>query len=224
MSLTLTEQPTGLDLRKPAVLLTATLAAYVLYLVLAVATIADVVSTSADLTPAQLDDLGLAWPALHVLWMVPPILAAVALTRLSRVLGGITWPVPALASVTLVCAAAYLVVNLLAYGSDAASWGDDALYPWSYSLSLAAGWFGTIPATALVAVALARRGIARRTGWTVAVLVGLHGIVEVLSYLPVLVGSATFAGFEGGVPPFVLGLLWAVLAGGILRSGLPSQR
>lgn len=223
MSLSLAEQPTGLDLRKPAVLLTVTLPAYVLYLVLAVVTIAQEASTSADLTPAQVDDLGPAWLGLHVLWVVPPVLAAVALTRIARVLGGITRFVPALALVTLTCAAAYLVVNLMAYGSGAVSWGDDPLYPWSYSLSLAAGWLGVIPATVLVAAELARRGIARRTGWTVAVLVGIYGIVEVLTYLPVLLGSETFAGFEGGVPPLVLGILWAVLGGAILRSGLPSR-
>ena len=224
MSLAFIFQPTSASgLRKPAVLLTATFAAFVVYLTFAVATIAREVKTSADLTPAQLDDLGAAWLGLHVLWVVPPILAAIALTSLSRRLQGATRFVPAFAAVTIACAAAYILVNLAAYGSETATWGDNALYPWSVTLSLATGWFGVIPATILVSTALAVGGVARRTGWTVTALVGLYWVIELLTYVPVLLGPETFAGFEGGLPPFLLGIAWAILGGGLLRSRVPFQ-
>ena len=225
MSLTFTIQPTSAaGLKRPAVLLIATLAAFVVYVSFAVATIAREVGTSADLTPAQMDDLGAVWLGLHVLWVVPPILAAIALTFLSRMLQGATRFVPALAAVTIVFAGAYLLVNLVAYGSDTATWGGNALYPWSIALSLAAGWLGVLPATLLTSTALARQGIARRTAWTVTALVGLYWVVELLTYLPVLLGPETFAGFEGGLPPFLLGILWAILGGGLLRPGVLSQK
>lgn len=224
MSLTFTFQPTSaVGLKRPAVLLIATLAAFVVYVIFAVATIAKEVETSADLTPAHLDDLGASWLGLHLLWVVPPILAAIAVTLLSRGLRGATRFVPALAAVTIACAAAYLVVNFLAYGSDNATWGENPLYPWSYSLSLAASWFGVLPATLLISTALARQDIARRTAWTVTALVGVYWVIEVLTYLPVIVGPETFAEFEGGLPPFLLGIFWAILGGGLLGSRVTSQ-
>lgn len=209
--------------RRPAGLLLATLPAFVAYVAFAVLTIAKEVTTSADLTPSQVDDLGLEWIVLHLLWMTPPLLAAVALASISGRLPGAARYARPLAAVTGICAAGYVVVNLLAYSSDAATWGADVLYPWSYTLSLAAGWLGVLPATLLVCVTLARQGVARRTCWTVGALVAAYWVLEVLTYLPVLLGSSTFAGFEGGLPPFLLGVLWAVLGGGLLRSGLRSD-
>lgn len=224
MNRTLSPQRTSAAvLQRPAVLLTATLAAFVVYVVFAVATIAEEAKTSADLTPAQLEELGVAWLGLHVLWVVPPILAATSLALLSRTLQGGTRFVPALAAVTTACAAAYVFVNLLAYGSETATWGGNPLYPWSIVLSLAAGWFGVLPATVLVGWTLAGQGIARRTAWTVTALVALYWVVELLVYLPVLVGPETLAEFEGGLPPFLLGIFWAILGGGLLRSHVPSQ-
>ena len=170
-----------------------------------------------------MDDLGAAWIGLHVLWVVPPILAAIALALLSRRLRGVTRFVPGLAAVTIACTTAYLLVNLAAYGSGTATWGSNALYPWSIVLSLAAGWFGVVPATILVTTTLGRRGIARRTAWTVTALVGLYWIVDLLTYLPLLLGPQTLAGFEGGLPPFLLGIFWAILGGGLLRARVPSQ-
>ncbi len=131
--------------------------------------------------------------------------------------------VPGLAAVTIACTTAYLLVNLAAYGSGTSTWGSNALYPWSIVLSLAAGWFGVVPATILVTTTLGRRGIARRTAWTVTALVGLYWIVDLLTYLPLLLGPQTFAGFEGGLPPFLLGIFWAILGGGLLRARVPSQ-
>ena len=224
MSVTEADRPVHVSLhRRPALLLVATLPAFVAYVAFAVLTIAQEVSTSADLTPAQVDDLGVEWMVLHLLWVTPPALAAVALAGLAARLPGAVRHARLLATVTGICLATYLVVNLLAYGSDTATWGDDVLYPWSYTLSLAAGWLGVLPATILVSVTLARQGVAPRTCWTVTVLVAVYWVLEVLTYLPVLLGSATFADFEGGLPPFVLGVLWAVLGGGLLRSGLRSD-
>lgn len=223
MSLELAFQPTSTtDLKKPAVLLIATLATFAAYVGFALVSIAEEVTTSADLTPAQMDGLGAAWLGLHVLWVVPPILAAIALTLLSRRLRDVTRFVPALAAVSIACMTAYLLVNLAAYGSEASTWGSNALYPWSVVLSLAAGWFGVIPATMLVSTTLARRGVARRTAWLVTALVALYWVLDLLTYVPVLLGPQTFAGFEGGLPPFLLGIFWAILGGGLLRARVPS--
>ena len=224
MSLTSTHERTSVaGLTRPALLLIKTLALFVVYLIFAVATIAQEVTSSADLTPAQLDDLGASWLGLHLLWAAPSIVAAIALTLLHRRLQGATRFVPVLAGVAIACAVAYVLVNLVAYGSETATWGDNALYPWSVILSLAASWFGAMPATILVCLALARQDIARRTAWTVMWLVGVYGVIEVLTYLPVLLGAETFAGFEGGLPPFLLGIFWAVLGGGLLRARVPSR-
>jgi hypothetical protein len=218
-----TDRTRDVGLKRPAVLLTSTLAAFAAYLTMAVVTLAPVVDTSADLTPQQLDDLGASWFGLHLLWALPPVLAAVGLAMLARRLPAFPRAVTALAGVTAACAAAYLVVNLLAYRSDAPTWGDSALYPWSVSLSLAAGWLGALPATVIVGTALARRGIARRTAGTVVALTSLYWAADVAVYLPVLLGPETFAEHEGGLPPLLLGFFWAALGGGLLRSRVPSQ-
>ena len=54
------------------------------------------------------------------------------------------------------------------------------LYGAGVILSLAVGWAGTLPATILVAVALASRGVARRSMWAVAVVTSLYLVVELL--------------------------------------------
>jgi hypothetical protein len=201
----------------------ATLPAYVAYLVLAVTTIARDAHTSAELTPADIDELGVAWMAVHVLWVLPPVLAAVALVGVARrVPGPLTRAVPLFAGITVTVAAVYLVVNALAFGADDETWGDSALYPWSPLASLFAGWFGVHVATLVVVAALVRAGIAKRTAIVVGALYALYVVFEVLSYLPVIFGPATLAGFLGGVPPFLLGIFWAVLGGGLLKSPITS--
>ncbi len=210
--------------KRPAWLLVLTLPAFVGYLVVAVATIATKVETSsAELTPAQLSDLGPSWVALHVFWMLPSVLAAVGLAQIAsrgqlRHGGGVR----ALAGVAVVLAAAYLVVQLLAFGFDGATWGDSRLYAVGVLLSIAVGWVGTEPATILVAVGLARRGLARRSMYALAAVTTLYLVVELLTYLPALLGSATLADTVG-LPPFLLGICWAVLGGIVLRARVPSE-
>lgn len=221
MTLTLTPQGTGL--RKPAWLLVGTLPAYVAYLALAVTTIARDAHTSADLTPADISELGVAWMAVHVLWVLPPVLAAVALMGVAhRVPGPLTRLVPVFAAITVTLAAAYVVVNAFAFGGEGETWGDSALYPWAPLASLLAGWFGVHVATLIVVSALVRAGIARRTAIVVGALYAVYVVFEVLIYLPVIFGPTTFAEFLGGVPPFLLGIFWAVLGGGLLKSPITS--
>lgn len=222
MTLTHTEPDTAA--RRPALLLVLTLPAFIAYVALAVVTIAQKVdSTSADLTPAQLSDLGVSWVALHLLWMTPSVLAAIGLAQLAA-----SWRlqratvVRTLAGVVLVLAAAYLVVQLLALGFEGDTWGDSRLYPLGVMLSLAAGWVGTLPATMLVTTSLARRGIARRSAWAITALSAMYLVIEVLTYLPAIVGPTTLADTVG-LPPFLLGLLWAWLGAAILRARVTSQ-
>ncbi len=215
--------PETAAINRPAWLLVLTLPAYVAYLVLAVATIATKVeASSAELTPTQVSDLGPSWVALHLLWMLPSVLAAVGLTQIaSRGQLRHAGVVRALAGVAIVLSAAYLVVQLLAFGFDGQTWGDSRLYGVGVVLSLAVAWAGTLPATILVAVAFARRAVARRSMWAVAAVTLLYFVVEVLTYLPALLGSPTLADTVG-LPPFLLGFVWAVLGGMVLRARVPS--
>jgi hypothetical protein len=107
----LTTPRTTQELRRPAWLLILTLPAFVAYVVLAVTTLAtEADSSSAELTPAELSDLGVSWVALHVLWMTPPVLAAIALVMIARRMS--LGPAPAVtgfSTVAAVLAAAYLV-------------------------------------------------------------------------------------------------------------------
>ncbi len=221
--MTITAQSTSIEVRKPAWLLIATFPVYAAYLALAIAAYTGRGETTATFTPADIDELGIAWIAVHILWIVPPVLAAVALMVLARQFGtGTTRLVPALAGVTFVMAAAYLIINALAYGFDGPTWGDSALYTWSNLTSIFAGWFGVHPATLIVVVALATAGIAKRTTIIVGVLYALYVVFELLTYLPVVFGSSTFADMTGGLPPFLLGVFWAVLGSGLLRARVPS--
>jgi hypothetical protein len=207
-------------LKRPAWLLVLTLPAYIAYVVLAVTTLAtETDSSSAELTPTQLSDLGVAWVGLHVLWIVPPVLAAIALFQIARAFGvrG-AGAVSVLAGVTVVLGSAYLVPQVLAFGFDGTTWGDSSLYPIGVGLSLAAAWAGALPATIIVAFGLARRGIRTKTAWTVTVVTGIYFALELLTYLPALIGSATLAETTGP-PPFLLGFLWAFLGFNLLRAG-----
>src|SRR5919112_903251 len=104
------------DAKRPAWLLILTLPVFIGYLAVAGATIARVADeSSAELTPAQLSDLGVSWMALHVLFI---------------------------ACTALVLAAAYVVVQALAFRFDGATWGDSRRYQLGVMLSLAVGWAG----------------------------------------------------------------------------------
>lgn len=222
--MTLTLTPAGTGSKKPAWLLVATVPAYVAYLALAVTSIARYAHNSADLTPADIDDLGIAWMGVHVLWVVPLVLAAVGLVGVARrVPGPLTRVVPVFAAITVTLAVAYVVVNAFAFGVEGGTWGDSPLYPWAPVASLLAGWFGVHVATLVVVAALARAGIARKTAIVVGALYAVYVVFEVLTYLPLIFGPATFDNFLGGAPPFLLGIFWAVLGGGLLKSPIPSE-
>jgi hypothetical protein len=221
---TLAAARSATEVRGPARLLALTLPAYVGYVVLAVATLATKAdASSAELTPSELTDLGVAWVALHVLWMTPPTLAAVALLLVARRLRlAVARPVAALTSVALVLAVAYLVPQLLAFGVETGTWGDSSLYATGVVLSLAVGWVGVLPATALVARGLARRGVSPKVCWTVTVATGVYLVLELFTYLSAL-GAATLAETTGP-PPFLLGFLWAALGVRLLSRGTVHPR
>lgn len=221
--MTLTHASPTTGTRRPAWLLILTLPMFVAYLVVAVTTIAqEADTTAAELTPAQISDLGVLWVLVHALWIAPPVLAVLALSLVARRRQlARTAAVQVMAGVAGVLAAAYVVVQLLAFGVNSETWGDSRLYPLGVVLSLAVGWCAALPATILVAVALARSGVAPRTCWTVAALTTLYFVFEVLTYLPALFGSATLDETVG-LPPFLLGFFWAALGGGLLRARVPS--
>jgi hypothetical protein len=193
--------------------------AFAAYVVVAVASLATrTESSSAELTPGQLSDLGLAWALVHVLWMMPSVLAVLGLARLaSREDLDAARAVHRLAVLTLALVALYLASQLMAFGVRTATWGESSWYPVGITLSLAVGWLGTIPATLLVTRELAKRGVAARTARTIAVLCGLYVVWEASTYLVVVAGAATMAD-TAGPPPFVLGILWALLGARVWRS------
>jgi hypothetical protein len=206
--------------RRPALLLVLTLPAFVAYVAVAIATVATKAdSSSAELTPQEVSDLGVSWMLLHLLWMVPSVLAILGLARLAARVGrpadGV---VPRLVVVTLALVVLYLVPQVLAYGVDEATWGESPWYAVGVTLSLLVGWLGTIPATLLVTLGLAREGVVRRTARTISVLCGLYLLWEVLTYAAIALGSPTLVDTVGP-PPFLLGLLWAVLGARLWWSG-----
>jgi hypothetical protein len=211
--------PTASASSRPELLLVLTLPAFAAYLVIAVTSLATrTESSSAELTPDQLADLGLVWVLVHLLWMTPSVLAILGLARLaSRDHLDAARPVRRLVVVTLGLVALYLASQLLAFGAGTATWGESAWYAVGVTLSLAVGWLGTIPATLLVTRELARRGVVTRTARTITVLCVLYVVWEALTYLVVVAGAATMAG-TAGPPPFVLGILWAVLGARVWRS------
>ena len=130
--------PTTATTRRPARLLVATLPAYVVYLVASVAVLRPRVELSAaELTPAEIGGLEPAFTALNALWVLPPVLAAVALAAIAgrlprrRALSA----VPYLAGSTVVLAVAHVVVGALASRQDTATWGDSPLFAVSVILS-----------------------------------------------------------------------------------------
>jgi len=221
--MTLTHAAPATETRRPAWLLVLTLPIFIAYVVVAVATIAQKAdTTSAELTPAQISDLGVLWVLVHVLWVAPPIVAVIALSLVARKRQlARTATVPVMAGVGGVLAAAYLVVQLLAFGVGGETWGDSRLYPLGVVLSLAVGWCAALPATILVAVVLARSGVSPKTCWTVAALTALYFVFEVLTYLPALFGPATLDEAVG-LPPFLIGFFWAALGGALHRARVPS--
>jgi len=221
--MTLTYAAPTTETRRSAWLLVLTLPIFIAYVVVAVATIAQKVdTTSAELTPAQISDLGVLWVVVHVLWVAPPIVAVIALSLVARKRQlARTGAVPVMAGVAGILAAAYLVVQLLGFGVGGETWGESRLYPLGVVLSLAVGWCAALPATILVAVVLAGSGVAPKTCWAVAALTTLYLVFEVLTYLPALFGPATLAE-SVGLPPFLLGFFWAALGGGLLRARVPS--
>lgn len=207
-------------------LLVASLPAYIAFVALSAAVLRPrVESTAAELTQDQLSDLGLPWVLLSVLWVLPPVLAAVALAMIARHLPQTraTQAVPKLAAASVVLAVAYVVVQVVGLSAQTPTWGESPWFSAGFVISLLIGWAGVHPATLLVLGALRAAGVARRTMLVVAVIYALYWAVELVTYLPALVGPGTMADAAVGLPPFLLGFFWAVVGGALLRTGVPSQ-
>jgi hypothetical protein len=213
----LTRTPTS---GRSELLLVSTLPAFVAYLVVAVLTVATKAeSSSGELTPGDLSDLGASWLVVHVLWMAPSVLAVLGLTRLAPRAGDrAAVVVQRCLVVTLGLATLYMVPQVAAYTVDAETWGDSPWYAAGVALSLAVGWLGTIPATLVVALGLARRGVVPRSAYAVVALCALYLAWEVATYAAVALGSPTLLDTVGP-PPFLLGVLWAFLGALLWWSG-----
>lgn len=212
-------------LTRPAWLLVATLPAYIAFVVLSATLLRPRVELgSAELTPDQIGELGPGWVAIALLWVLPPVLAAVGLAGIARGLPRtrLTRAVPYLGGLVTVLAVAYVAVHLLGIGAGTLTWGESPLFTTGFVLSLLIGWAGVHPASLLVLGTLVRAGIARRTATVVGVIYVLYWAVELLIYLPVLLGPGDLAGADAGLPPFLLGFFWAAVGGALLRTGVPS--
>lgn len=219
-------RPTTSTSSRAAWLLVATLPAYVLYLIASVAVLRPRVElSSAELTPGEIAQLEPAWTALNALWVLPPILAAVALAAIARAFPRSTplKAVPYLAASTVVLGIAHVAVGALAASQTSATWGESPLFAVGVTLSLLMGWLGVHPATLIVVHALVRAGAVRRTAIVVGVLYALYWALEILIYLPVLLVPSGPAIATVGLPPFLLGLLWAALGAALRRRGVPSD-
>ena len=198
--------------RRPALLLVLTVPAFVAYLGAAIAKLATKAdSSSAELSIAQISDLGAWWMLVHLLWVTPSVLAILGLSGLADRAGPRALTARGtLAFVSIALAATYLLVQAMAYVVDTPTWGDSGWYVVGVAVSLAVGWLGTIPATVLTALGLARRGVIPRTSRLLAVVCGVYLVWEVVTYAAVAFTSATLLD-TSGPPPFLLGLVWATL-------------
>lgn len=211
---------------RPAWLLVGTLPTYVFYLIASFAVLSPRVElSSAELTPAEIAAIEPTFTALNVLWVLPPVMAAVALAAISRslppsiALTGVRY----LAWSTAALGVTYVVVGALASRQEAATWGESPLFFAWVILSLMMGWLGVHPATLIVLQALVRAGAAARTALVVSVLYALYWVLEILLYLPVLLDPSGSALATAGLPPFLLGLFWAAVGGALIRRGVPSH-
>lgn len=210
--------------RRGELLLGLTLPAFIAYIAVAVATVATKAeSSSGELTPDELSGFGASWMLVHLLWMAPSVLAILGLARIAARAGRrAASTLPVLVASTLTLAVLYLVPQAMAYGVDTATWGDSTWYAVGVTLSLAVGWLGTVPATLLVALGLARNGVIPKTARTVAALCGVYVVWELLTYAAIALGSATLLDTVGP-PPFLLGILWAALGARLWWSGRAGQ-
>lgn len=215
-----------LQLNRPARLLVLTLPAYAAFVALSAAVIAPRVEiSSAEMPPEQIAEIAPAWVAITVLWMLPPAIAAIALASIARRLPRtrLTAAVPVLAGAVGLLALGYVVVTLFAWGVQTPTWGDSPLFAAGFVLSLLVGWLGVHPASLLVLGALIRAGIARRTAIVIGAIYALYWAFELLVYVPALLDPGSLADSTIGLPPFLLGIFWAVMGGALLRAGVRSR-
>lgn len=213
MSHTLTRQ--SIPVAGPGRLLVVALVPLVAFMAMAHTTI--VGQTAASMTPAQVGDRAVQWMVVACLWVLPVILAAIAVTRLATILGSSS-PVRPLAAVGIVLLVAYVAAQVgVVWFVDSPTLADSSVFALAILLSLLGCWAVDVAAL-LTCRQLFRARLAPRAALVIGLLSALLIVIEVAVYLPALVGSQELHETVG-LPPMLLPLLWAILGGILWKEG-----
>ena len=191
----------------PARMLVAALVPLVAFMAMAHVTI--VGDSAGSMTPSQIGDRTVQWILVACLWVLPVILAAIAFMRIATLLGAGS-VIRALALVGIVL----LVGNVAAQTAviwfvDAPTLGDSTLYAFAILVSLL-GWWAVDIVALLTCRELFRANVVPRAALVIGLMTGLLLVLEVVIYVPALVGGSELYKTIG-LPPMLLPLLWAAL-------------
>jgi len=203
----------------PARLLVAALVPLVAFMAMAHVTI--VGDSAGSMTPSQIGDRTVQWILVACFWVLPVILAAIAFMRIATLLGAGSVIRP-LAFVGIVLLVAHVVAQAaVIWFVDTPTLGGSALYAFAILVSLL-GWWAVDIVALLTCRELFRAKVVPRAALVIGLLTGLLLVLEVVIYVPALVGGSELHDTIG-LPPMLLPLLWAVL-GAILWRKTASTR
>ena len=203
----------------PGRILVAALIPLVAFMAMAHTTV--VGDSAGSMTPSQVGDRAVQWILVACFWVLPVILAAIAFTRLATLLEAGSL-IRLLAFVGIVLLFAHVVAQAgVIWFVDSPTLGDSSLYAFAILVSLL-GWWAVDVAAVLTCRELLRAKAASTAALVIGLLTGLFFVLELVIYVPALVGGKELHDTIG-LPPMLLPLLWAVL-GAILWRKTASAR
>lgn len=203
----------------PGRLLVAALIPLVAFMAMAHTTV--VGDSAGSMTPSQVGDRAVQWILVACFWVLPVILAAIAFTQLATHLEAGSL-IRLLAFVGIVLLIAHVVAQAgVIWFVDSPTLGDSPLYASAILISLL-GWWAVDIVALLTCRELFRAKVAPTAALVIGLLTGLFLVLELVIYVPALVGGKELHDTIG-LPPMLLPLLWAVL-GAILWRKAASAR
>lgn len=203
----------------PSRLLVAALVPLVAFMALAHITV--VGDSAGSMTPSQIGDRAVQWILLAAFWVLPVALAAIAFMQLATLLqtGG---TIRLLAVVGIVFLLAHVVAEAgVIWFVESPTLGDSSLYAFAILLSLL-GWWVVDVAAVLTCRELFRAKVVPRPALIIGLITGLLLVLELVVYVPALVGGKELHDTIG-LPPMLLPLLWAVLGAILWRKAASSR-
>ncbi len=208
------------SLRASGWLFITSLPLFVIYLVIGATTMPG--DLAADFTSDELGSLVFPWVAINVLWAAAFIVGALAIVRIARAMrpNRIAKVALVLGCATIAAMLVYAALMLSVFGFSAPTLGDDPRHLTATLLSLGAGW-ASLVGTICIALALRAAGRLRVAGIVFAAIAGLYLLLDIVTWLPVFAGEVRPAE-GGGLPPFLIGVLWLALGIVLLRRRVSS--